>query len=1108
MKDNPDLIEEDPAAGELKTQEEKQGEANSLMDHLTEIPPAIGQGLIKSTQELGNFAIDLADWTENFGAEIGIGSGDLIEEDDRLSFADDPSLVFQPQTMTGKVVSGIAGFLAPAGALGKMSKGVKAVTKLGKFAKAGAIGAAVDFAAFDPKEERLSNLVQDFPLLRNPISQYLASNPKDTRAEGRLKNMLEGLGIGIAAEGLVMGLKATRHNRVMDSMFKDGESVLAKADAKGVDLAVPEKAPTKVEGEVIPDVKPQEEAMKEIKAEVKSERFDPEQLDLFEQEAARVKADPTPKIQSTEDFHKALKQARRKSTKAIDEARRGTITREQSAELANNLGMSSDDLAKREIGTAFNAEEIIETNRILNESAGGVSDLAKKALAENATAVDQYNLIQALDEHRVIEASATGVKAEAGRALGIFNVIEKGGENARARQIREIIKQHGGEGGIKEIAEAISNNPTSRDISKLARGSASRKLQDVAKEVFINGLLSGPYTHAFNALSNTSVIATSIAEKKLAEVFSGGAMDSVAGGEAKAMFTGLIGSLKDSFDAGIKNIKTGETAFNATKFEFDKAISAKNFGQEGDSIYGRALDFMGSVINLPSKALEASDEVFKTANFRMEIHAQAHRKAMRKQIAEGLTDEQTAEVFKDALVNYDESIEMGAKEFARENTFTKPVGELEVRGFSPGDLDQFIKSTPAMRVIAPFTKTNLNLVEYSLNRTPFAKGLLADIKAGGVRGDTAKGRVALGMSAMALATAGTVGGRVTGRGPVDPKARKALEATGWKPYSIKVGDKFLPYNRLDPISSIIAIAADSSEIIGSLGKDRETEAQDLAIQAGAAMANFFTPEFLMENVNDFLDALNGDERKVERIIGNIGGSLVPFSSGLRFIRQEVTDPTKRETRPDPNSAFPMMDKIMNGVRNTIPGLSDELPPQKDVFGKVKTYAPWFAKNPDDESPMDETGKPGTDPISKEIQRMNMTGPQAIDGEEAMDYLKIDMPPRFIRKSFGGQQVSVKLTPQQYDKFVDLAAGIGLQSAPEGKTLKEFLNDEISEDYPNLPGAKTDEAKRLLIKEIISNYRKAAREELMLEDADIEEQFMTGAQEKFSKITGEDIDLSL
>lgn len=1127
MKDNPDLAESDPREGELKTQEEKLVETNSFMDHVAEIPPAIGQGIIKSTQELGNFAIDLADWTENFGAEIGIGSGELIEDDDRMSFADDPSIVFQPQTMTGKVVSGIANFLAPAGALNKMSKGVKAVTKLGKFAKAGSIGAAVDFAAFDPKEERLSNLVQSVPALRNPINQYLAANPKDTRAEGRFKNAIEGLGIGVAAEGLFLGLKAVRHSRVTDNVFKDIEAALNKADQKGVDLDIPEgaRSPEAIEA--------QETVIKEIKAEAKAERATqletelppptPEELITITTEAEGTKilrgmegVTPegkvgninTANIETADDVKKVLKAMDDNFKVEIDEARRGTITEEQSKGLADDLGMEFDTLLSRKRGEAFNAERVIQTRRLLNVSAGKVSDLATKISKGDNSRQTQALFLQTIDQHRIVQSQAAGVAAEAGRALQAFKQgVGLDGVGARNRYIDDLIKNHGGTGGIDEIAEAISKNSDTASISRLTRKSTTRKLKDVAHETFINGLLSGPYTHAFNALSNTSVIAGSIAERKVAELFSGGAIDSVATGEAKAMFTGLMGSLKDSFDAGVKNIKTGKSKFNARKFEFDRALSAKNFGQEGDSVYGRALDFMGSVINVPSKALEASDEVFKMANFRMEIHAQAHRKSMKMQAAKDLTDEETAKVFKDALINYDDNIELAAKDFARENTFTKPVGELEVRGFSPGSLDAAIKDTPAMRVIAPFTKTNLNLVEYAINRTPFAKGLLSDIKAGGVRGDTAKGRVALGMTAMAMATAGTVGGRVTGRGPVDPKARKALEATGWKPYSIKVGDKFLPYNRLDPISSIVAISADMSEIIGSLGKDRETEAQDLAIQAGAAMANFFTPEFLMENVNDFLDAMNGDARKVDRIIGNIGGSLVPFSSGLRFIRQEVTDPIKRETRPDPNAAFPMMDKIMNGIRNTIPGLSDTLPPQKDIFGKVKTYKHWSAKNPDDESPFEE-GVEGKDPIFKEIQRLNMTGPQAIGGDEANSYLKIDMPPRFIRKSFGGQAVSVKLTPEQYDKFVDLSAGIGLQSAPEGKTLKEFLNEEISEDYPNLPGNKTDEAKILLIKEIISNYRKAAKQELMMEDADIEERFMTGAQEKFSKITGEDIDLSL
>ena len=78
-------------------------------------------------------------------------------------------------------------------------------------------GGAADVAMFDPHEVRLSNLVNTYPALKTPVSEYLASNLDDTAAEGRLKNLAEGqlLGAGadLAIEGLSRALKVMRNAR-------------------------------------------------------------------------------------------------------------------------------------------------------------------------------------------------------------------------------------------------------------------------------------------------------------------------------------------------------------------------------------------------------------------------------------------------------------------------------------------------------------------------------------------------------------------------------------------------------------------------------------------------------------------------------------------------------------------------------------------------------------------------------------------------------------------------------------------------------------------------------------------------------------------------------
>ncbi len=76
-------------------------------------------------------------------------------------------------------------------------------------------GAVADFTAFTGHSERLSDMLTKFenPMLNNAVTQYLSSKPGDTDMEGRLKNVLEGGGIGVLAEGMfgaIRGMKETK----------------------------------------------------------------------------------------------------------------------------------------------------------------------------------------------------------------------------------------------------------------------------------------------------------------------------------------------------------------------------------------------------------------------------------------------------------------------------------------------------------------------------------------------------------------------------------------------------------------------------------------------------------------------------------------------------------------------------------------------------------------------------------------------------------------------------------------------------------------------------------------------------------------------------------
>jgi|11_taG_2_1085331.scaffolds.fasta_scaffold01858_3 hypothetical protein len=196
------------------------------------------EGLAHGVYNLGDFlSFDmLPDWDEQrfFGRSQTL-PGTLIEGLTQFAV---------PFGIIGKGIS-VAGKAARAGQLtgvaGKTAKAVTKGAKPGQFTDLswkGYLGAemASDFVAFDGQEERLSNLIQQFPELQNPITEYLAADPDDNEAMGRVKNVLEGvlvgLGVGAVSKSVMAGINAIKTKNVELQKGADREDAITTAMMK------------------------------------------------------------------------------------------------------------------------------------------------------------------------------------------------------------------------------------------------------------------------------------------------------------------------------------------------------------------------------------------------------------------------------------------------------------------------------------------------------------------------------------------------------------------------------------------------------------------------------------------------------------------------------------------------------------------------------------------------------------------------------------------------------------------------------------------------------------------------------------------------------------
>lgn len=1190
---------------------------DSVVKGLKDMPAQVPAGALNAFNELGNGLLDVADWAENKLAEHGIGTGNLVPEERAHGFGN--MVMGEPDTLAGRMTNSVSQFATGFLISNKAMQGAKILQGANgalKIVQSLGAGAATDFGFFDPHQERLSNLIQEHPQLANPVTAFLASDPKDSETMGRVKNALEGMGLGAATEGLLSALKAYRgwkglkgataeEARSAVNAAESGAGVPVKnppasaapsADAtraaseRGVisdaeralqesaaarqesaqaaqDMAQFEKtgqqpsaaaeaAPggnaaasaQSAEGSAKPAAQSAEAAgtaadsaagkpagatpaqaadnsvprgtTQQVDAgapkpqplEMNSfEIGGPQALTIADKEVAKVGQELKPsalvdatamdlpgnkavninlnRINAQTDLKQVISQVAETYKPTIQKARRGAMTEETLAKLADDLNMTAEDLRGRLPGEAFNAEQLLASRAVLNASAENLLQKAKFAARAEANDIDRAAFVNALEAHKVVQAQVSGAVAEAGRALRSQNMIVGLPTDAqKLRAMKEMIQGFGGGQSVSNMAEALSQLKDAKSIAQVMQKSLTRKIGDAIYETWVNGLLSGARTFTVNIGSNSAVVFGKIAERYIGEglgVLKAGMRndlnaDRVVLGEANAMVSGMVNGLMDGFRMVKHAIEERTPIDQYTQVPTVRvpALTAENFGLTGP--IGKAVDYMGMMTRWPGKAQMLADKFFQAVNYRMELHALAVREATYK----GLEGKEFNSLVDDIIRNPPDELRFKSLEEARLNTFTNERGEFSE------NLIRTVHSHPVGRVVLPFLRTNFNMAEYASQRIPLLNRLSpqmrADLAAGGARADLAQAKLAWGFSLMASTAALAAQGFVTGKGPNDPKALEALKSTGWRPDSVKIGDTYYSYNRIEPFGTVLGMAADWTELAGQ-AFSQNMDVSDVALSAASTAANISSAENLVESVVQFGEFVTDPEKNAKKYLANLGSSIVP--AWLRQFTREGGD-VKRDTSARTfkldagRGRFVADDNIfqetINRIRASIPGYAEDLPAQRNMFGEVVTYDPGVG--PDIASPI-YASKVTDSPVRQEMAKLSLNGKG------------FEMPNEFITTKVG----AIPLSPAQYEKYVELSAGIGLKAPGFKRKLEDELNYQIKNNFPSVAVSdrykKLDEWRYAMIRDIIGKYRKAASIQM------IAEEFSDDLQGKYNSLKG-------
>ena len=767
-------------------------------------------------------------------------------------------------TTTGAFVETIGQFLIGfkgADKLLKASKFAPATTRTGSFAEATTKGAIADFVAFDEDSGRLTDLLGEYaPEAVDKYLGYLKSDPNDTWWEGRLKNSLEGAGIGSLAEVLFRMARVGKNyfgEKGSAKQIKEDLQVITKTEEtiknvqnrldnatslnekmkiinEAVDSSLKKefktKSLTKSDKVTIirnlADVDLKENFKKWEKGEITSEEaFNISKgfinLETFK---GNISYDG---LKTFKSFYDAIYKYNQKfSKKVTDEA----IKRKAVNDYGGDINKVFQDFSKF-------ADNIDNTSSLIFAHEVALTSLMDafpkfvrlyKSGQSKYTAKDMDMLYFMLDN---MMNNRKTVGSASGRNLRVFQLTKEQFDKSKIieEQILKDINAYknfgGGQKGFERFLDQVAKADNPDAIRKVVNLTWRNKTWNVLNEYWINALLSSPKTQMVNAVSNGVLMTVrpieEIVGNKISQMIS-------SGDQIKAQ------AYKNQLDESITTLASlSHYVGDANRYFVEAFKNGDQILQKGDIQAGK-LDtanvksiptkYGGEVIRLPSRFLNAGDEWFKQINYRAKLNGIAVREGKRA-IQEGTLKAKNLKEWVDEFMRqgFDETGLRGTNEealrYAEENTFTNELVGITAR------FQDLIIANPFLKQFFPFVKTPFNIAKAVVDRTPLgALYRQADFlgKSGDprqiakVRGQFAVGSIVLGAGYL-LAQNGTISGRTNYKGDGKPLntykdaelLRTKKSGTGFKQYSIKFsnGQQF-SFGQLDPFGALLGIMAD------------------------------------------------------------------------------------------------------------------------------------------------------------------------------------------------------------------------------------------------------------------------------------------------------------
>lgn len=497
-----------------------------------------------------------------------------------------------------------------------------------------------------------------------------------------------------------------------------------------------------------------------------------------------------------------------------------------------------------------NANTALKLKQSMVDSANDLMNYLKTIDTGTATAEQLNKVKDKFLRTQAIAKAFSGLRTESSHLLRSMGIEVREGENLAEMAVK--------------LKQLLGESTDTTAFIKKSQAIINPTKMDTVQAIWYNSILSGWKTWTRNILDTTNSF--------IAEAISKGVNPATLL-EVPRFIAGLIkGFPKSLIKAG--RVLIGSEQFSS-KMEYTKRVAP----------YFKNKHFNFWMTEVSGRILSAQDVVFhSTAESALDTI-----NTFGKQMEKAGIDERTALELNEAM----------NKQLADRIVYrNKPMGAI---GVISGGISRMTEKVKALKFIVPFTRVVANVTDRKIDYIPvlniartFAKKYLtneADIilkntnippsKYDLVRPvvikrlrDQQLGRLYLGTLFSVGAYGLASNGRISGGGPSNANERKQLQETGWRPYSVRIGDTWIPYSYFGPLSGILAGAG---SIHDAIKYDKKNEKLTTLVGNGlfGFAQNLMTNSFL-QGVGDVFELLSGRGLKPADYIRNMAIGLVPI----------------------------------------------------------------------------------------------------------------------------------------------------------------------------------------------------------------------------------------